>query len=324
MASRKKSAPAKKTAKKTAAAKKTAPAKKTAASKKPAPAKKTAAAKKVAKKPSTKKASAKKPAVKKPKVIDLKSKLAKLTSRRGTGTKSVAAKKAQPLVFTIEDAREELERLEQQREEVLEAALPVTEPKAVKKPKPAKAAKKKAQVVGAASIMDLLGFDPSSNGSREEDEKSKIPKKWMPYYNSLVELRQHFKDELDIHTKDTLTLDGKEDHAGYGQEQTDSDSGQFDREVALNMLASEQDALYEVERAITRILEDRYGICEITGKPIKKSRLSAVPFTRYSLEGQQQFESGKRRGGGVRGKDELFIERDEDTSRMLTTDDAEE
>ena len=57
------------------------------------------------------------------------------------------------------------------------------------------------------------------------------------------------------------------------------------------MLASEQDALYEVERAITRILEDRYGICEITGKPIKKSRLQAVPFTRYSLEGQQEVET---------------------------------
>ena len=137
-------------------------------------------------------------------------------------------------------------------------------------------------------------------------------------------LDKHFKEELDIHTKDTLTLDGDEDHAGYGQEQTDSDSGQFDREVALNMLASEQDALYEVERAITRILEDRYGICEITGKPIKKSRLQAVPFTRYSLEGQQEVETGQRRGGGKRGKDDLFIERDEDTSRMLTTDDAEE
>lgn len=269
-----------------------------------------------------KKTTAKKASVRKPRKIDLKSSLAKLTSRRSAASKPIAAKKAQPLVFTIEDAREELERLEQQREEVLEAAQPVAKSKAAVKK--TKSTKKKAQVVGAASIMDLLGFDPTAQTSREEDEKSKVPKKWLPYYNSLVELRQHFKEELDIHTKDTLTLDGDEDHAGYGQEQTDSDSGQFDREVALNMLASEQDALYEVERAITRILEDRYGICEITGKPIKKSRLQAVPFTRYSLEGQQEVETGQRRGGGKRGKDDLFIERDEDTSRMLTTDDAEE
>ena len=65
-------------------------------------------------------------------------------------------------------------------------------------------------------------------------------------------------------------------------------------------------------------------IKDLTGKPIKKSRLQAVPFTRYSLEGQQEVESGQRRGGGKRGKDDLFVERDEDTSRMLTTVDAEE
>jgi len=284
--------------------------------------KKSAPAKKSAKKKAPAKKAAKK-APRKPRKIDLKSSLAKLTSRSRSNAKSIAPKKAQPLVFTIEDAREELERLQKLREEVLESVLPEIKTKAVKKPKVAKQPKKKSEVVGPASIMDLLGFDPSTQSSREEDEKSKVPKKWMPYYNSLVELRQHFKDELDVHTKDTLTLDGKEDYAGYGQEQTDSDSGQFDREVALNMLASEQDALYEVDRAITRILEDRYGICEITGKPIKKSRLRVVPFTRYSLEGQQQFEQGQRRGGS-RGHDAAFHERDEDTSKMLATDDAEE
>ena len=72
-----------------------------------------------------KKTTAKKASVRKPRKIDLKSSLAKLTSRRNAASKPVAAKKAQPLVFTIEDAREELERLEQQREEVLEAATKV-------------------------------------------------------------------------------------------------------------------------------------------------------------------------------------------------------
>ena len=103
-----------------------------------------------------KKTTAKKASVRKPRKIDLKSSLAKLTSRRNTASKPIAAKKAQPLVFTIEDAREELERLEQQREEVLEAAQPVAKSKAAVKK--TKSTKKKAQVVGAASIMDLLGL----------------------------------------------------------------------------------------------------------------------------------------------------------------------
>ena len=295
-----------------------------ARSKKPVPAKKTAKKKSPAKNPEVKN-----PKKKKPKGIDLKSSLARLTSRSRASPKTLAVKKAQPLVFTIEDAREELARLEKFNEEKQEVQLTVKsakKPKTTKKSKTARKAKKKGQTVGAASIMDLLGFDPSAKGSREADEKSKIPRKWMPYYNSLVELRRHFKNELDVHTKDALTLDSGSEadkQVGYAQEQTDSDSGQFDREVALNMLASEQDALYEVEEAIQRILDDRYGICEITGNPIKKTRLRAVPFTRYSMEGQQQFENQNRRGGDRSHKD-LFIERDEDTSQMLAPNDGEE
>ena len=243
-----------------------------------------------------KKTTKKKSTARKTKTVDLKSSLARLTSRSRSSAKTLAAKKAQPLVFTIEDALEELARLEKFREEKL--ATPIKHV-ATPKTKPAKVAKKKAQLVGAASIMDLLGFDPATKGSREEDEKTKVPKQWLSYYKSLVQLRKHFTNELDAHTKDTIALDTNSDFDQFAK-QTDSDSGQFDREVALSMLATEQDALYEVDEAIQRILKDNYGICEITGKPIKKSRLRAVPFTRLSLE------------------------RDDDAARLLATDDQEE
>jgi len=270
-----------------------------------------------------KKTTKKKSTARKTKTVDLKSSLARLTSRSRSSAKTLAAKKAQPLVFTIEDALEELARLEKLREEKLveeKLATPIKHV-ATPKTKPAKVAKKKAQLVGAASIMDLLGFDPATKGSREEDEKTKVPKQWLSYYKSLVQLRKHFTNELDAHTKDTIALDTNSDFDQFAK-QTDSDSGQFDREVALSMLATEQDALYEVDEAIQRILKDNYGICEITGKPIKKSRLRAVPFTRFSLEGQKQFENQKSTGG--RGHEEAFAERDDDAARLLATDDQEE
>ena len=46
-----------------------------------------------------------------------------------------------------------------------------------------------------------------------------------------------------------------------------------------------------MEAAIERIFEGTYGICEITGKPILKKRLDSIPYTRYSLEGQEQVEA---------------------------------
>ena len=67
--------------------------------------------------------------------------------------------------------------------------------------------------------------------------------------------------------------------------------------VALSMVASEQEALEEIEDAIDRIFDGTFGVCQETGKPIKKTRLKVVPFTRFSLEGQNLFEQRKRREG---------------------------
>ena len=59
------------------------------------------------------------------------------------------------------------------------------------------------------------------------------------------------------------------------------------------MVANDQEALEEIEDAIDRIFSGTYGVCLETKKPINKNRLKAVPFTRFSVEGQNQFERGK-------------------------------
>jgi len=70
----------------------------------------------------------------------------------------------------------------------------------------------------------------------------------------------------------------------------DAATDSFDRDFALSMASSEQDALYEVEEAIQRIHDRTYGICELTGKPIEKKRLEAIPWTRFSLAAEQLLE----------------------------------
>ena len=54
-------------------------------------------------------------------------------------------------------------------------------------------------------------------------------------------------------------------------------------------------SLEEIEDAIDRIFDGSYGTCQQTNKPINKNRLRAVPFTRFSLEGQNLFESNNRK-----------------------------
>ena len=75
----------------------------------------------------------------------------------------------------------------------------------------------------------------------------------------------------------------------------DAGTDTFDRDFALSLVSSEQEALSEVEAAIKRIKDGSYGICENTQKPIAKERLLAVPFTRFSAEAQKTIERNRHR-----------------------------
>ena len=89
--------------------------------------------------------------------------------------------------------------------------------------------------------------------------------------------------------------------------------GTFDRDFALSLVSSEQEALSEIDAAIKRIHDGTYGICEITQKPIAKDRLLAVPFTRYSAEAQKELERNRHRARTQAG---LFGELGEEGAKM--------
>ncbi len=93
----------------------------------------------------------------------------------------------------------------------------------------------------------------------------------------------------------------------------DAGTDTFDRDFALSLVSSEQEALTEIDAAIKRIKDGSYGICEITGKPIAKERLSAVPFTRYSADAQKEIERNRMRTRSSAG---LFGELGEDGAKI--------
>jgi len=308
----------KKTVKKTAVKKITskkvvekAPAKKSATAKvaKKAPAKKPATAK-VAKKAPAKKPASTKVAKKAPAKKPASTKVAKKATSKKSATKKVAdaiplaknpsvareggatGKKATPIAFSFDD----VEALVATRKKETKSAPEET---TVKKDVPVK--KKtivvdepiEKRVLGAASLADILGFNPAEKKKVTSLEGESIPKKWMKYYKLLLDLRQHVSDELDLHTSDTLQHASRDE----GDRKLESDAGTdaFDRDFALSLVSSEQEALNEVEEAIIRIKDGTYGVCEVTGKTISKERLTAVPFARYSIEGQAEFEKNQRR-----------------------------
>ena len=77
---------------------------------------------------------------------------------------------------------------------------------------------------------------------------------------------------------------------GHSTHPADSATDEFGHDVAMALLAREENALCDVNDAVTRILEGRYGICEASGVKIPAERLHALPWCRYSLETERRVE----------------------------------
>lgn len=223
------------------------------------------------------------------------------------------SRKSTPVMFTLEDVREVLKH---RKEEVAAKetpratvpAAPVIQPTAPAAPQP------RQRFIGAASLADILGFQPVAK-KPSEGLTREVPKKWSHYYKLLVELRTHLRERLNIHVEESFSRSSRDDAgdlSGYSQHLADAGAESFDRDFALSLVSTEKEALAEVEAAIERIFAGTYGICEITVQNIAKERLEAVPFTRFSLEGQTIHEQNQRRNANIRAN--LFSD--------LTSDDS--
>ena len=164
--------------------------------------------------------------------------------------------------------------------------------------------------IATASISELLGgSNPFRKGEGFVDESKQVPEKFRRYYRLLVDMRDALHKGLAFHSESALKKSGKDDAgdlSGYSQHLADAGTDTADRDFALSLISNEQEALKEIADAIDRMKKGSYGTCEITNKPIPAARLIAVPFTRYSLEGQKDLERNRRahrrRGGNPLGE----------------------
>ena len=108
---------------------------------------------------------------------------------------------------------------------------------------------------------------------------------------NLLQLRDAMVDSMAGVAQGTLRsrAEGSEASA-FGMHQADAGSDAYDRDFALSLLSQEQDALYEIDEALKRIELGTYGKCEMSGKPIPRARLEAIPFARFTVECQSQLE----------------------------------
>ncbi|MBR6388884.1 MAG: TraR/DksA C4-type zinc finger protein [Opitutales bacterium] len=177
----------------------------------------------------------------------------------------------------------------------------------------------------AASIADILGFNPIEE-SRTVFEEKDVPAKWKKYYKLLVEMKNRIQsgsgDKVESVSDAAMQL--SHENSTQGMDAADIGSKNFERDMAFNLLSNEQNIISEVNAAIERIRSGTYGVCEITGKPIPESRLMAVPFTRCTIEGQKQKEAEMRRIKAGQRQQQYGVDLDSDTPEADISDDISE
>jgi DnaK suppressor protein len=88
------------------------------------------------------------------------------------------------------------------------------------------------------------------------------------------------------------TVKSADESKGYSQHQADEGTDDFDRTITLEVTNKEVSILRQIERALEKISEGTYGICDITGEEISPARLEAIPYATMTVKAQEKFEKG--------------------------------
>ncbi|MEQ8350578.1 MAG: TraR/DksA family transcriptional regulator [Leptospiraceae bacterium] len=58
-----------------------------------------------------------------------------------------------------------------------------------------------------------------------------------------------------------------------------------------------------IDRALEKVEDGSYGVCEGTGKPIPEARLNAIPWTPYTVDYAEQMEKQKKKAAQIESQE---------------------
>lgn len=116
----------------------------------------------------------------------------------------------------------------------------------------------------------------------------------MAKKEALADVRARLEQERARLRSDIETLainnQAQQDDYGVGNHTADDATEVFARERNLALQSNTQELLTQVDIAIERIDEGRYGICARCGQQIAPDRLEALPYAIYCINCQSLVE----------------------------------
>ncbi len=137
--------------------------------------------------------------------------------------------------------------------------------------------------------MKTLMSDPKKENypfteAELEHFKNLLLKKRKEAENELEAIKKNIENHMDVDDADLSSITHHQGDMGSNMEEQD---------LNYQFLERTQRFIKQIDAALRRIEEGRYGICVATGKPIEKGRLEIVPHTNYSVAAKMKGLSKK-------------------------------
>ena len=115
------------------------------------------------------------------------------------------------------------------------------------------------------------------------------------YKKLLIKVREAVSGDINHIAKESLKSqkESSGDLSGYSFHMADMASDSYDRELSLNIASEEQEFLYEIDDALKRIKDGKFGLCISCNKKIPQKRLNAVPYAKYCIQCKSREEKKK-------------------------------
>lgn len=120
--------------------------------------------------------------------------------------------------------------------------------------------------------------------THEEEIKRLTPEELQEFKRILEEKRKSLLEQAKV------TLAEQESVVLNAPDDVDKASNEYDQSFEYRMRDREKSLLQKIEKALERIEEGEYDLCESCGNPIGKKRLLARPETTYCIVCKEEQE----------------------------------
>ena len=150
---------------------------------------------------------------------------------------------------------------------------------------------------GAPKRKPLIPSGPATSGKTEAGDDTEGRLKKSPFkkreLNRFREILLRKRAELigDVSTMENEALRSESGGtSSLPQHMAEQGSDTYDQAISLDLAAADRQLIKEIDEALARINEGTYGICELTGRPIRPDRLEELPWARFSIDAAREIE----------------------------------